>query len=113
MRSKEEEEVSTDAGMKKSTRSYNVCEYKDHPQSERTPKAKGHQLYLNEYTLSSYATNTVQKTADILFCPIHGTPLSTNPTDSHTRTIEDVTPGGGWQTTLWTIQRRYCTRCGT
>ena len=69
---KQEEEVPTDAGMKKSTRSYNVRKYKNHPQSQRASKAE-YQPYLNEDTSDFHAANTVEKTAGILFCPIHGT----------------------------------------
>ena len=102
------QETKSDGVKSGNVRSYNARNFKDYPRTKRASACKSYIPYENECTTSNIVT--VSKTADLKFCPIHGTPLSEY-CNSYSRTTEDVALNGVWQKTHWNTFRRYCTKC--
>lgn len=92
-------------------RKYNTRQFKDYPRVKGAPRTREYSAYEGGLDFASIMSNTAQKTADILTCPVYGTPLSENVTDTYSRVTEDATMGGGWCRTYWQIKRRYCRAC--
>lgn len=111
-----ETEPGSDAGGRhdrRGSRKYNTREFKDYPRVNGAPRTREYNAYDGGFDFSANMVKTMEKTADIRRCPIHGTPLSKKVTDTYERTTEDAVMGGMWRVTNWVIKRRYCTKCRT
>ena len=102
-----------DAGRsgRRNPRKYNAREYKDYPKVDGAPRTREYLAYDGGLDFSAVISKSVQRTADILVCPVHGTPLSEKVTETYSRTTRDAVIGGGWCVTHWTVNRRYCRKC--
>ena len=102
-----------DAGRRdrRNLRKYNTREYKDYPKVDGAPRTREYLAYDGGLDFSAVISKSVQRTADILVCPVHGTPLSEKVTETYSRTTGDAVIGGGWCETRWTANRRYCRKC--
>ena len=100
---------SADGGQhdRRGLRKYSTREFKDYPRVEGAPRTREYAGYEGGSDFSALVFKTIQRTADILRCPVHGTPLSEKVTDTYGRTTEDAVIGGGWCVTHWTVNRRY------
>lgn len=98
-------------GEDKNQRSYNARKFKGHIRAAKRSNSGEYVPYEGEDTTAAAGFRTVDRTADIKFCPVHGTPLSKT-SNSYPRTTEDAGPDGAWRITEWTVLRRYCAVCG-